>query len=107
MIDDFVIKGHGSGEMIEIGHDGDILIVSNGDVIIGNTEDPNVFIDITDELDNTTDANSDIILRGCSTAPLAEDLDGALGGDPDVSGAPIPIIGIPWSPWSVGPMYTY
>ena len=106
-IDDFIIKGHGSAETIEIGSDGDFLTVANGDVIIGNVDDPNVFIDIGDTLNNVTDANTDISLRGCSTAELAEDLDDALGGDPDVSGAPSPVIGIPWTPWTIGPWVTY
>jgi len=104
MIEDLIIKGHGSPTTIDIGDDGDIMTVGNEHVLVGDVNDTT---DITETLDNVTDANTDIDLRGCSTAELAEDVNDAIGGDPDVSGAPIPIIGIPWSPWTVGPWYTY
>jgi len=106
-ITEIVIKGHGGPELIQIGDEGDILIVSNGHVIIGNMNDPNIQHDITEDLNDVTDANTDIDLKGCSTSELASDLNDALGGAPDVSGAPIPIIGIPWTSWTIGPWYTY
>lgn len=102
-----VLKGHGSPEMIEVGSGGDILTTGGGRVIIGNINDPNDTTDITDVLDNVTDGDTDIELRGCWTSQLASDVNDALGGDPDVSGSVTPVVGIPWGPFTFGPYYTY
>ncbi len=77
-----------------------------GDDIVIIDEEGNELGNITDRLNNITDADSDISLRGCSTAELAENLDEALGGEPTVSGNPIPVIGIPWTKW-IGPWYSF
>lgn len=102
-----VIKGHGSPEMIEVGSGGDILTTGGGRVIIGNINDPNDSTDITDVLNDVTDGDTDIELRGCWTSQLASDVNDALGGDPDVSGSVTPVVGIPWGPFTFGPYYTY
>ena len=106
MIDDLIIKGHGASELIELGPGGDLLTVANGrNILISN--ETGLFIDATAQLNLVTDTNTDISLRGCSTGQLASDLNDALGGDPNVSGTPIPTFGIPWTYWMIGPWWTY
>jgi len=93
-VDELIIKGHGGAEAIQVGDNDDWLAVVGENVWIGDD-------DATDLLNDVTDEDTDIKLRGCSTAPLAEDVEAALDGA-EATGANWYIIGIPGTPWTIG-----
>jgi RHS repeat-associated protein len=98
--DRIIVKGHANSEGV-FDDDGVALIqamdVQEDDriIIVGGEEGEKLLEEVTD--DDTV-----IELRGCSTATaagcLADQLDGAT-----VRGTTIPVIGIPGTPWIVGP----
>jgi hypothetical protein len=103
-----IIKGHGSEELIEVGNGGDILtVVDHEHIVIGNTDPNEPVHDITDLLDDVTDSGTTINLRGCSTAPLAASVDTLIGGDPTTTGTLLPVVNVPWTPFYVGPYYSF
>lgn len=103
-----IIKGHGSEDLIEVGNDGDILtVVNNQDIVIGNLDPNQPQHDITELLDDVTDSGTTINFRGCSTAPLAASVDVLIGGDPTTTGTLLPVVNVPWTPFYVGPYYSY
>jgi RHS repeat-associated protein len=99
--DRIIVKGHGNEEGV-YDDDGNPFIEVRGKGINVNDGRKN------STLENITDGNTQINLRGCSTneaaEKLAENLDGPGNDDgPNVTGTPIPVIGIPWTPIAVGP----
>lgn len=99
-----ILKGHGSSESISPFANGEHLITCpGGDVVIITSTDPSFNnFDITDVFNDVTDANTTIRLRGCFTKDLADDMESALGGMPDVKGAIRFVIGIPFTDIGIG-----
>ena len=95
MVDELIIKGHAGPEAIQVG-DGeeDFMSVFNGNILIGAE-------DITDLLNDVTDEETDIDLRGCKSRQVADDLEGALDGA-EVEGRRWFIIGIPGTRQTIG-----
>ena len=99
-IDLLIIKGHGTEESVDLSENGDYLTVYAG-IHFGNYGDPDYYENVTQLMNDITDANSTISLRGCFTRPLAKKLDTALGGAPTVSGAVRFVINIPGTSWGI------
>lgn len=97
-----LIKGHGGPDGIALGNGANPPLLT---VAIGggaNTIDIDG-TDVTALLNNLTDANTVITLRGCHTLPLAKKLKTALGGDTPVYGNRLwKVIGIPGTGWEIG-----
>ena len=66
MIDVLILKGHGGPDGMQVGDDGIIIVGENGDILIGD-ENGNVIEDVTDVLNDITNYESDVCLRGCNT----------------------------------------
>ena len=77
------------------------LMYSEGgtSILIGNE-------DVSQMLKNITDNNTQIWLRGCSTQPAAKKIAHSLPGV-STSGTPTPIIGIPFTTYTIGPWRNY
>ena len=93
-----VLKGHGGDEGVQ-GDNNDYLLYvdSTNQVHTGDPSNVGSWQDITALLRKVTDANSQISLRGCSTAPAANRLARILGNGATVSGNSFPTVNILFS----------
>jgi len=92
-----IIKGHAftaDGGGIEVGDDGEYLTVAGDDIYIGD-------IEVTQLLNDVTNGNSEIVLRGCFSKVTADRVEAKLDGA-DVFGAVRFVIGIPGTTWGFG-----
>lgn len=97
-----IFKGHGSASSVSPFSDSDYFITCPGGVggnrVIIACTDPTVpMVDITDVMNDVTDGGTTIRIRGCFTKELADDMESACGGEPDVKGAIRYVIGIPFT----------
>lgn len=93
-INTLIIKGHGSGDAISVGTGDDWLTCVNGSIYLKDQ-------DITALLSSTTDAASNIYLRGCFSHALAKKMEDTRFGA-NVYGAVRFVIGIPGTCWGLG-----
>ncbi len=100
-IESLVVKGHGH----ELGlYDGMAALFfvpdDNENMILMGDEN------VLGILKQVTDNHTLISLRGCCTSEAAENTAHRLPGV-TVSGSPIPVWGIPWTTWTIGPWINY
>ncbi len=89
-----IIKGHASGDGIQVGTGSDWLTCESGVIHLMDT-------DVTALLKSITDGSSTIRLRGCFSHALAKRMeDAGVGGH--VYGAVRFVIGIPGTAWGMG-----
>jgi hypothetical protein len=91
-VSSLIIKGHGSGDGVQVGL-GAMLVCVDGQVVI--VPDGENEIDITTVLQNVTNGSSVISLRACFSAEVAACAQSAIGNGVDVRGAVRFVIGIP------------
>ncbi|MDD3470435.1 MAG: hypothetical protein PHE53_10745 [Thermoguttaceae bacterium] len=100
-IESLVVKGHGH----ELGlYDGMAALFfvpdDNENMILMGDEN------VLGILKKVTDDHTSISLRGCFTSEAADNTAHRLPGV-TVSGSPIPVWGIPWTTWTIGPWINY
>lgn len=94
IVTEMIIKGHGSGDGIEVGDDGEYLTCEGGVVYVDET-------DVTSLLKDVTDSSSVIKMRGCFSYHLAKRVQAELDGA-KCYGAVRCVIGIPGTTWGLG-----
>jgi RHS repeat-associated protein len=107
-------RGHGNGTSIVKNSDESFMEIPTNDD--GSPKNWNKVrcdssagqTNILQQLKNTTDKNTTIILGGCSTAQLAKNLADLLHNGTSVTGTLTPVWPAPTSnPWYIGPWWTY
>jgi len=97
-IDELLIKGHGGSDIIMLTDSGinDSFAVVQEKILIGG-------VDMTDDLNAVSDADTDIWLTGCGTGGMGAPVSSAAGNDATVWVNSLPYaIGIPWTWNSIG-----